>query len=452
MSPFAMFMLLGGLAVGARRFLPKVRSERRWVEATSSLGLKWTGYTSLHGEIDGLRISVDLVRRTKGKLELDYTRVRAKAPTAATLLTIRGEDTWTMMQRFVGAGDVLVHDDDFDRRVHVQGDPAQVVSLLNADVRRLLVAFVENHEGSLEAGELCLEMKGIVSSRLQLESAVDAIRTLKTALDVHAWMIEERLAHNATHEVLAQVRRRNFSLLVERAPDVDLTRATATKLLDDADPVLRLAAARVLRDDMAFDAMSRLVRSTASTEHREAALAFLLEHWPYERCVPAVVAALRTGRPTLRIIAIEALVTNRDRSHLNLLARCSGMDDGALAEVATRSLGLLGDASYEPVMLDRLDHRSDAVKLAAIRSLGRLGSVAAVEPLLPLTTGLRTTGFIKEAARDAIRRIQARAGPVDSGRLSLVDEHESAGGLSVASESGSLAMVDEHPTEEDWGK
>lgn len=443
MSPFTAFLLIGGIVAGVRRLVQQRSSDRSWAEATSSLGLNWTGYTSLQGQIEGVPVSVDLVQRDRGNLRLNFTRVRAKAPTAATLLTIRGEDTWTMVQRFVGSGDVLVHDDDFDQRVHIQGDPAQIVSLLNADVRRLLIAFVENHEGSLEAGELCLEIEGIVNNALQLESAVDAIRTLATALDVPPWEVEERLSHNATHEVLARVRGRNFSLLVERAPRSELTLSAARKLLDDQDPGLRVAAARVLRDDASFEAMARLVRSSKRTELREEALSLLLEQWSYEQCAPVVAAALRTGRPSLRIIALEAKVTNRDRSHADLVARCAGMDDEALAETAARALGLLGDASHEPALTALLTHRSDAVKLAATRSLGRLGTVAAVEPLLPLTTGLRTAGFLKEAARDAIRRIQARVGRVDAGRLTLVDEHEAAGGLSVASEGGELSIAAE---------
>lgn len=106
--------------------------------------------------------------------------------------------------------------------------------------------------------------------------------------------------------------------------------------------------------------------------------------------------------------------------------------------IALRVLAL--DPASEPLVIPLLGHAEVAVRLAAIATLARIGSVAAVEPLLPHTEPL-LGGAVKAAAVDAVAAIQARLGGAEAGRVTLVAP--GAGGeLSVATGvAGSVAVV-----------
>jgi len=61
-------------------------------------------------------------------------------------------------------------------------------------------------------------------------------------------------------------------------------------------------------------------------------------------------------------------------------------------------------------------------------------------PLRALT-GFGASNEVKAAAEVAIERIQARLGPVDAGRLSMVEGH-TGGELSVALSEGALSQTE----------
>jgi HEAT repeat protein len=105
------------------------------------------------------------------------------------------------------------------------------------------------------------------------------------------------------------------------------------------------------------------------------------------------------------------------------------------------ALGELGDPAAEDDLLTLLARPSDVTQLAAATALGRLGTVRAVEPLLPLTEGLFRDGALRDAAREAVRRIQARLGAVEEGRVSLAPD--AAGRLSVVrAEPGAVTLAE----------
>ena len=82
-------------------------------------------------------------------------------------------------------------------------------------------------------------------------------------------------------------------------------------------------------------------------------------------------------------------------------------------------------------MIEVLLGSARACRIAAARALGAVGSLGAVESLVPLTKAFLGGGELQLAARVAIQRIQGRAGPADAGGLSLVGGSEPAGGLSL---------------------
>jgi HEAT repeat protein len=93
-------------------------------------------------------------------------------------------------------------------------------------------------------------------------------------------------------------------------------------------------------------------------------------------------------------------------------------------------------------MLEQADKR---VRMAAAEALGQVGTTAAVEPLLALTGGI-VPGPLKRAAREAVRRIQARVVGAEHGQLSVVAPPEPEGAVSLAEErreDGAVSLSDE---------
>lgn len=88
-----------------------------------------------------------------------------------------------------------------------------------------------------------------------------------------------------------------------------------------------------------------------------------------------------------------------------------------------------------------LSHAVAEIRGAAARALATAGTIRAVAPLLPLTEGL-LHGDVKEAAREAIRSIQARLGDAEAGRVSIAPVESSAGAVSLAGAGGEVSLTD----------
>src|SRR5512140_374903 len=97
-------------------------------------------------------------------------------------------------------------------------------------------------------------------------------------------------------------------------------------------------------------------------------------------------------------------------------ARASGPHPTLYEDRSGRCFARRSQRSAEPALLGLLTHRAEPVRLAAVTALGRIGTIRAVETLLPLTKGVLALGE-KKAARDAIAIIQARLGEAEAGRL-----------------------------------
>jgi HEAT repeat protein len=129
-----------------------------------------------------------------------------------------------------------------------------------------------------------------------------------------------------------------------------------------------------------------------------------------------------------------------------LIARVGGqLAEAELPVKAGEPLAKVDDATREPVLLQLLALAPVRVKVAAARGLGRIGTVAAVEPLLAHRDGTESSGELRQAAGEAIAQIQARLGDVEAGRLSVAAPAAAAGGLAVAEAdpSGGVSLAGE---------
>lgn len=131
----------------------------------------------------------------------------------------------------------------------------------------------------------------------------------------------------------------------------------------------------------------------------------------------AVAAGLHDPDARIRLLAASAAPGDEGTAVvLDLAKHIDGASD-ALAEDLAEALGRLSDPIVEPTLVKLLARESTEVRVAAALSLGRVGTIKSVEPLLPLTQGVR--GQLKEAASAAVRQIQERLGAVEKGRLSV---------------------------------
>ncbi|HEY3450724.1 MAG TPA: hypothetical protein VGK67_30485 [Myxococcales bacterium] len=240
--------------------------------------------------------------------------------------------------------------------------------------------------------------------------------------------IPEALASRATGREDVQVRLKCLEMLLERYPDDAQTARALEAGLSDADPLLRLRAARSTRDARGLAVLEALVFGPeVPVEIRVEALGWLVPRNPPQSGSVLLERALEGPAAVQSSALIHALDAGRS-DLLGAVRRVAAGEvvDAGLALALARFLGKHGDGRDEPALLKLLGVDSGEARFAVVGALRRFGTARAVEPLLGLE------GKVGEhAIRDAIRAIQARLGDADAGRLSMVDVSASVGAVSL---------------------
>jgi hypothetical protein len=153
---------------------------------------------------------------------------------------------------------------------------------------------------------------------------------------------------------------------------------------------------------------------------------------------------LRTRRHVVARACLERLGRGPAAETLEALVKVMAVDTTGLAPAAARSLGTRGDAAAEGALIAALDRDVPGLRAAAAGSLGRLGSVAAVLPLKEAVEAYGQEGEFASAARQAVARIQQRAGGAGHGQLTLSED--ASGRISLAEgTAGQLSVPDGEP-------
>lgn len=97
---------------------------------------------------------------------------------------------------------------------------------------------------------------------------------------------------------------------------------------------------------------------------------------------------------------------------------------------AACTLGEEASQRVENTLLLQLAQGELGVKLEASRALARIGTVRAVQQLLPLTKALKGAAELRAAARDAVAEIQARAPNAETGQLTTAEPPDLSGPVS----------------------
>jgi hypothetical protein len=306
------------------------------------------------------------------------------------------------LQRKTGRGQLLVGDGALDGLVAARGPEDSVRALLDRDARNALRSLINGLQweqasdaagivrqwGEIKDGNICLELVGSAAC----STAGEVVQRVRELLDLAARFKSRprarALCENAISDPQARVRLFNLMTLVGLDRESEESKRAVEGALKDDDPELRFFAATLERGERALAVLQELAAGADTPPHlRCAAVCRLVDEYPE----PEVAEVLAASEPAL--------------------------------------LALL------------LEHDSQHVCLAAAGALGKMGSVRAVEPLLLSAQRPHAHATLKDAARDSVRRIQARLVDAGAGRLSVTAPAQEAGALSIADGAGVLSIA-----------
>lgn len=455
-------IMLGQLAILAYG----LAINRAWRRAARELGLVYERRRSdrasiLSGTMDGLEISISAGTQGAGR---DADTVAAKRGA--------GRDEWETCDvvNIDGAGahstGVSVHprvhfaaargiptgiptgDAEFDARFRIEGSSAGALAMLGRDARRFLLDLRAPQPWTLlitgSVSEPILRVL-IHGEPRGVEGKVRAVRA--AAAIARATRLEGGIADGLTRNVRSDVqavRMRSLRCLIDAMGEEHPAVKEACRLaLNDESAEIRVVAARELGADGVPVLLALVLDADEAFDVRAEAARAFVEHADDETFRLFVDRHLDSADAALRRLAIEAV---GDRSWIAALPRLlEPRPDAHPSDIRATAIALrkLGDSAAEPILIEWLGSPVSAVAAASARALGFVGSIAAVEPLLPLARGAWGASEVRAAARDALRRIQSRLGPVEAGRLALVDVDGAAGALSEADDAAGRVAIDE---------
>jgi len=413
---------------------------REWKAAIEPLGLPpeetsglWGGRLTLQTREGPLLVEISLSSRKGSRPQIEVT---APWPRDFTEIRIRPE-----ADKPPGAREIEIGDDRFDQAFYLVGPAQLLFALLDAEARRLLLAFPANMM-RVSGGALWAEASPAKPSNLGdlVRQLLDLARHLSQPLDV-----VQRVARNAREDPISEVRLQNLLLLVRELPGQEVTTEALRAACEDPSPKVRLRAAKVL----GAETRGLLLELAASAEDDSAsaqAVVILGAGLPPERRREILVQALRRRLFKTAHACLEALGAGGEPADVDILAKILAREKNDLAVTAAQALGAsgkpaAGNPAAEPPLLAALRHSRPDVRVAAAKALARAGTAAAVLPLKEAAERTPDPDLLR-ATRQSIAEIQSRLQGASPGQLSLADAE--IGKLSLAeTEAGQLSLADD---------
>lgn len=466
MAPLLILVLIvlaAMLAAGALKGEQQRREQnlRAWQAAARQLGLSFVGpegTRSIGGWLNGVPLRADFrrERRGTGKTATKEEKVIFSAGGEGQIpvsLAVRRDSTLRSLGRLVYGQDEKLGDVDFDERVEVAGMDAWVCAALSEEARRQLETFLEQG-GEARGGQLSYDcVADSTQETAWLVQMLQFLSHLVRLLTVTNGSIHQRLADNATRDPAPGVRLQNFRFLADpstRAPSA-LLASTARALLSDGFDRVRLLAALQLGVEGA-----PVLGALAANPHVDTALRVQALGELGTRGMPGLEALLAQllgpNPPELVCTALTIIAARRLEPLAAAVIEHTASEHEQVRVAAATALASLPSSAAEPALIRLLSDASSDVQRASAEALGVIGSIAAVEPLLPLAERLGRAQ-LRQAARGAIGRIQSRLGNVEAGSLSLADAHELAGAVALAAPPashrvGEVSLVEDAPREQ----
>ncbi len=421
--------LVAGGALAATVVYAAVRRGRSrlgsWRAAVRRLGVdeivetprRWLRRPTLTGTWEGLGVRLERYRR--GKYESGTRIVIDGLGHGVDALSLRREGLGT---RLFGSEEVAIGDPDFDARFHVQGPALLTLAVLPAATRERALRLLG---GQVLVGDSLLDVhaelaKGVLEVRFRdrdLDRTGERFfQVLKNALALAQRLaapddLPAKLADNFQHEPEAGVRLEILLTLARHLPDHPATRRVLLAGRQDRNAEVRLRAAMALGD-----------------EGRKTLLALVADVTTDDGCAARAVEALGDRLPAGKVKSTleQALAMGRRKQ---------------TARTCLDILGRRGHPGAQSLYLQALRDGDPQVAVAAARTLGRAGTIAAVAPLRQEATSLLPSA-LRSAARQAIAEIQSRLTGAAPGQLALAEGVEGALTL-AAEEAGGLSLTED---------
>jgi hypothetical protein len=411
------------------------------VEVSSFMGLE----TKLTGVVGSLQVCLEPYQR--GKSERGTRVVVGGLRHGAYALAIRSEGVTSALEKVVGERELELGDEAFDRAAYLQGAPALVRALFDADTRRAM--------RGLLGGELRVERRGeakVLGVRTSVSD--DELRVdlpdrvfsstlpwlpevLRALLDLGGRLqrpedLAVEIAANTRREPVAAVRLANLQTLAREFSTHPATHEALLAALDDEEQEVRLQAAIALGPP-GREVLSDIAgRDEVPDALAARAIGALGADFGPERAVERLQSAIRAGHEAVARACIEIIDSAGTPAGFEALAGVLGTASPGLAVAAAQVLGAAANAAAEPALIEALGHQAAEVRVAAADALGRGGSPLSVVPLRDATGAHPFDLELRRAARQAIAGIQERVTGASPGQLSLAPD--AAGQVSLAGE------------------
>ena len=466
MGTTTILYILGTIALTAGVKFFEHRSFRkgqdRWQQTAAEMGLSLTNDGAmgpcLIGRLRGFSVNIGTVysgprnigiTKPMRVLRIYVDGIRKFDPT----LILRAEGRLASLTKLVAGNDVRTQDAAFDAAVHIQGDEQRILAVMSHSTRQAVIELLKLGETTVTDSKIVLESDASWEDA-DIQGLTNLVVSLAERLALPVSSMAHKLAVNALTDSVPEVRKRNLecfftasaesgsllAALVRPHPLKEATAESAQAALTAADPRLRLIGGMLVGEEAGFAALKGLVEEDSiPAEMRAQAMIALASHFARERVEPILATALLAGSAPLVQAAVQSVgATRAVRLTGSVCALAETAGTQLQLEIA-KALGALADPEAETTLLSLLGRGEDEVRIAAAQALGRAGTVRAVEPLLLVKNGLLRD--VKTPARQAARAIQGRLGNAEAGSLSVVEQEDNKGALSLASEGGALSLA-----------
>jgi hypothetical protein len=399
----------------------------------------------LTGRSDRRRVRITRVQRGKGAYA---TVVTIDGNSGVSLTFERKEDLLTRPLLGRREREIDLGDESFDARVEVHGAPERVRALLDVGTRGIVLRMLDGllavpgQRGvpirgfaTLVDGHLCVELaeQPEPPTHRELHDAVAAQLALADRFQ-QPTDVAARLAANLEQEPLWQVRLQGLQLLATSYPTRPSTLAALRHALADERQEVVLEAAIGLGEEGRPALLELAGREQVSDATASHALDALGEAVPVAAAMAILHQALRARRLQTADACIHALGRAGGAEAGELLVKVLVRESGRLAVSAAGALRATVTAAAEDALLAALARGERDLTLAAIQTLGHVGSARAVIAIQEVVASGDADAELRRAARQAVAEIQSRLPGASPGQLSIAE-----------GEAGQLSLADDDP-------